>query len=180
MCLILPPQPRYMFNPCCADKNHCKNMAEEGHAGKILSATSKLRGVLKRKLGPVLRGSHWILDTCMGVQDPEGKTPVEKLDQLRGVSGQDGVHWTPSGYENMAKNISATIIRLQNGLIGKYRPPTDTASSFVSGSFFWRGFCSPIGSKLTKHPPCWSKASRDWTYRAKAPYSSSNRLHKYN
>ena len=71
MCIILPPQPRYLFNPCCADQSHCTNLPEEGHAGKILSATAKLRGVLKRKLGPALKGSHWVLDTCVGVQDPE-------------------------------------------------------------------------------------------------------------
>jgi len=49
--LIVPPQPRHLFDPCCVDRSHCTNMGDPSHAGTVLAANLKLRAVLKRKMG---------------------------------------------------------------------------------------------------------------------------------
>ena len=155
-------------------------MSASDHAAKMLAATTKLRSTLEKKVGPLFRGAHWVMDTCCGVHDPESKTPLAKLVELKQICGPDGVHLTSAGYSNLVGNFGATIIRLQNGLIGKFHPTPDTASTLVSGpstsgTFFWRGFSSPVGSRRPNHNPPWAKATRDWSYRARGPYD--NRPH---
>ena len=115
------------------------------------------------------------MDTCTGVHDPEQKTVAEKLSELKAVSAVDGVHWTAVGYKNMGRNLKAAVISLQNGLIGKNIGVRSSAGLSVSGgtsSHFWRGFCSPVGSRGQSHVQYKPKSTRSWSYRTKGPYDS--------
>jgi hypothetical protein len=64
---------------------------------------------------------------------------------LRDIFAPDGVHLTQESYSNMAQNISTHIeTRLSDKSTSEV-----SASVSVAGTgktFFWRGFCSPVGS----------------------------------
>ena len=173
--VVLPPQPRHLFKPCCEDKSHCSNMADKGHAAALLAKTFKLRHVLKKRLADQLGGQHWVMDTCSCVNDPGSMSMEDKLEALKKASASDGVHLAPSGYDCLAKNIAATVTMLQAGLIGGHNLQKSAGLSVSghSGVHFWRGFSSPVGSRRQSHVPAWAKHSREWSYRAKGPYEMS-------
>jgi hypothetical protein len=83
--LMLPPQPRYLFSPCCDNRAHCTNVGNPDYSEKLLSETIKLRSVLKRKVLSKKMSKVWILDTCTAVPNPEEKSSSEKLDLLSSV-----------------------------------------------------------------------------------------------
>ena len=175
-CLIIPPQPRYIYSPCCDAADHCTNMAAADHAATLLAAVMKLRGLLKRKLVTGGLGVFWVMDSCVYIGEEENQSFTEKLAGIKAVCAPDGVHWIKSGYNNLARNIVTTLIRLQNGLIGKPDSMTTTAGSLFSESrktHFWRGICSPIGSKAQSHVPSWAKVTRGWSHRAPGPYDAN-------
>jgi hypothetical protein len=170
---VIPPLPRYLYKGCCPDKGHCTNIGSQGHASRLLSATIKLRGVLKKKLGAGTVSNCWVMDTCCMTPDPDSKSQGEKLDSLHLVGATDGVHFTPDGYASIAKNICETIVRLQAGHLGKSPMSADTAGDYVSGTgarHFWRGFSSPVGSATTCKIPGWLKDSRMGMGRGRVPY----------
>ena len=86
MKIIVPPQPRYVFSPCCMDTAHCTNVGSPTHAEAIVSSTIRLRNILKRKLVGKVKGVFWVLDTYCWVDDPQDKQLPEKLSELKGVS----------------------------------------------------------------------------------------------
>jgi len=172
--LIVPPQPRYLYDPCCTDRTHCTNMGDAAHAGTILAANLKLRAVLKRKLGGAENGTIWIMDTCSSIKNP-GELPVpEKLTALKSASARDGVHLTDDGSKVFAANISDVIHKLQNGLLGKGHSASTGAAAvnFSGGGMrrFWRGFTSPVGSRGRGHQAAWQKAPKDRIYKNFGPY----------
>ena len=174
--IIIPPQPRYLFNGCCDNPAHCSNVNSKEHPTKLLSDTTKLRSLLKKGLKSSPIGQHWVMDTCACIPDPDRLCTEEKIAALRALSSKDGVHLSAKGYANMAENILATINRLQNGLIGKMSHPLCSAGPHVSGTrFLWRGFSSPVGSKHQSHLPNWMKAKRPPAYRPKGPYDPKSR-----
>ena len=89
----------------------------------------------------------WVLESlsCLGsVPD----SLADKLAGLRHSLGQDGVHLTDHGFNNLYRNMSqamATVLERRSKV-----SKDDTVSAapiFVSGgSFYWRGFTSPVGS----------------------------------
>lgn len=114
------------------------------------------------------------MDTCCAIPDPDSKTMADRSEGLKMVGGSDGVHLTIEGYRNMAKNISDTIVKLENGAMGKKVTGSVSAGVHVSGSssrVFWRGFSSPVGSKTASMATGWPKARRDWSHRSAGPYS---------
>ena len=148
-------------------------MVDPGHPQKLLAATVKLRAVLKKKVHAAAGGLCWVMDTCSCVPDPDQSSMTDMLLALKPLCAEDGVHLKPAGYTNLGRNIVATVIKLQNGMIGKYDSRTSvSAASSVTGpaNHFWRGFCSPVGSKGPCQTPNWAKAKRDWSYRPKGPY----------
>jgi hypothetical protein len=171
--VILPPQPRYLFSPCCGDRGHCTNVGTDGHADRILGATSKLRTVLKKRLLGRTAGLHWVTDTCSAVPESVQGNAAEKLQFLKGCSAQNGVHYTREGYVNIAKTISVTIQKLQTGDIGRAKN-SGASAVHVSGSgrrFFWRGFSSPVGSSLPVPGKAWNRPGKDRPHWAYSPYS---------
>jgi hypothetical protein len=157
--VIVPPAPRYLFSPCCENPSHCTNIGEESHAEKLLGETIALRSVLKKALLPRGLGRMWIVDTCYMVADVDDSTVTERLKCLKNLSSPDGVHFTVTGYNNMAENLSKSVADLQTGKVGKFRKNISAAPSLhVAGSaggekpsssaarYHWHGFNSPNGS----------------------------------
>jgi hypothetical protein len=149
--ISIPPLPRYIFNPCCQNVNHCTNLLEEGHGEKILNGVTKLRHILKKECAGMGVENHWILDGVGAVTGiPPGQSGGcnrEMLPEIQSVMATDGVHFRPDGNRNLAKAISAAITGMRDGSLSK----SGAASARVSGSvqkqheFFWRGFNSPVG-----------------------------------
>ena len=106
----------------------------------------------------------WIMDTCNCVVDAPSKTVLEKLDVLKKVCAADGVHLTAEGYCNAAKNISATLQRLQAGTLGKSSAMPRSAVAHVSDAaprHYWKGFSSPHGSLQKAASQSWGKFPKD-------------------
>jgi lysophospholipase L1-like esterase len=176
--IILPPQPRYLFSGCCEDSTHCTNLKKEGHGESVLSATLKLRGVLKKRLEKCLSIQYRILDTCGAIVDAPDKSVSTKLAELPGLMAKDGVHWTKEGYKNLASNVVLAVQRLQAGDTSK----TDTAASFTvagTGRHHWRGFTSPVGSKLPCSQHNWQKWAKGRPHQNHGPYPYKGRNAKH-
>jgi len=177
MRVMLPPQPRYLFNGCCRSAGHCTNIGTEGYASKILGDTIALRAMLKKILLPKLahKGKFWIMDSCAALVDPAGMAVPERLKALSEVCAFDGVHQTVGGYQNIATNIVSSISDLTKGTIGR---PTlsvqGTSAVSVSGGlrrFTWHGFHSPNGARAPPAHAHLKRNDRDRIHRNFSPYS---------
>jgi hypothetical protein len=148
LCIIMPPNPRYVFSGCCKDRSHSTNLGSENYSAQILEATLHFRKILKTSLvGSEELGRFWVMDTlsCVGSIPP----PMpEKLEAVRLAIGPDGVHFTECGKFHMFNSLAKTIIGLQDGTVGKPPKPAEAAASVsVPGrKFYWRGFNSDRGS----------------------------------
>ena len=171
--LVVPPQPRYLFSPCCSERSHCSNVGVGTHAEGLLAGCFRLRAILKRRL---LTGSAnippWVMDTCCSVYGSE-KTVVEKLEVLKRVSASDGVHFTAEGNGNVAKNICETLEKLQSGNLGKTLSLSRAVAVPKAGTeirHVWRGFSSPVGSLKRSASQSWGKFPKDRAQRDSQPY----------
>ena len=167
--VVFPPQPRYLFNGCCNDDTHCTNLKKEGFSESMLKTTIKLRTLLKKKLESKRSGPYRVMDTCAAVPEPAAKSVNDKLTELPAVSAKDGVHLTKVGYVNMTANLVHAIGMVQEGHTGKIG---SAAVSYVTGSgrHHWRGFTSPVGSKLAGHQHGMHKWERSRPHHNHGPY----------
>ncbi len=154
LCIIMPPNPRYVFSGCCKDRSHSTNLGSDNYSAQILEATLHFRKILKTSLaGSEELGRFWVMDTlsCLSSIPP---TMPEKLEAVRLAIGPDGVHFTESGRFHMFNNLSKTIIGLQDSTVGKPPKPAEAGASVsVPGrKFYLRGFKSDRGS--TSRPNC--------------------------
>jgi len=170
--ILIPPLPRYLFSGCCENPLHCVNVKENSHAETLLSATSRLRTSLKRKLAETVPGTTWVMESCSVLIEAAELTIVEKLSKLRTVYGTDGVHLRPEGTENLSKNIIGTIKKFEQGVVGRIPFENRSAAVSISGEanrHYWKGFASPVGSN--KHPKqSWAKYPREKDHRQFGPY----------
>jgi hypothetical protein len=148
LCLIMPPNPRYVYNGCCTDSSHSTNLGKEGYPAQILESALHFRKILKTALvGSEEMGRFWVTDTlaCLG-NIPASMS--EKLEAIRLAIGHDGVHFTEFGRFHVFNSLAKTIIGLQEGTVGKPPVPAEAAASIsVTGRrFYWRGFSSDRGS----------------------------------
>lgn len=178
-CVVIPPQPRYMFSPCCGDTKHCTNLQSQNHPEVILNCTNKLRAVLKARLARSLPGLYWVTDTCSSIPEDSQKATQDRVVGLRQVSAPDGVHLTAEGYRNIGKSIVSAVARLQSGQRGPRAQSSVTAVDSVTGAggvnrYFWRGFCSPVGSTRPVAGKNWQKFSREKSSRGYMPYVKRN------
>jgi hypothetical protein len=142
--IIVPPQPRYIFNGCCNEPTHSTNVGEPSHSEKLLSSLISLRARLKKTLASKIDKTFWLADSCCQVGEAAATPVAAKLAKLRTLCHPDGVHFTPEGDRNSAKNIASYVNALNDG------SRKTTAASLFSGKnsvHFWRGFSSPIGSR---------------------------------
>jgi hypothetical protein len=172
--VVIPPQPRYLYSPCCSDRSHCCNVGLESHAETLLAGCFRLRSILKRKL--TASGSvapPWVMDSCCCVPNAPGCTVTEKLVVLKRVSAKDGVHFSPEGNTNVAKNICETLSLLQTGTLGKRDVLSRSAAVAISGTeprHFWKGFSSPVGSVKKTSNQSWGKFPKDRSHGNNVPY----------
>jgi hypothetical protein len=106
LCIIMPPNPRYVFSGCCKDRSHSTNLGSDNYSAQILEATLHFRKILKTALvGSEELGRFWVMDTlsCLGSIPP---TMPEKLEVVRLAIGPDGVHFTESGRLHMFTNLA--------------------------------------------------------------------------
>jgi len=171
--VVIPPQPRYLFAPCCSDRSHCSNVGQGSHAETLLAGCFRLRAILKRKM--VASGSQnppWVMDTCCSVPNAPECTVVEKLSVLKRVSSHDGVHLTSEGNSNVAKNICDTLANIQTGMLGKKIVLSRSSAVPLAGAepnFFWKGFNSPVGSSK-RLSQSWGKFPREKPHGNSTPY----------
>jgi hypothetical protein len=148
LCLIMPPNPRYVYNGCCTDRSHSTNLGSEGYSAQILESALHFRKILKTALvGSEELGHFWVTDTLACLGSIPASMP-EKLEAIQLAIGQDGVHFTEFRRFHVFNSLAKTIIGLQEGTAGKQPKPAEAAASIsVTGRrFFWRGFSSDRGS----------------------------------
>jgi hypothetical protein len=108
-CVIVPPLPRMVFSRCCNDKNHCSNANKEDYQECLLTGFIKQRNDLIR---------HWVhfglkdfkvLDSCCVTScSPTANIP-ERLECLRKVTRDDGIHFNTEGYKNLASRAIGCV-----------------------------------------------------------------------
>jgi hypothetical protein len=151
----VPPLPRYLFNSCCNNPQHCSNLLNEDHVEKMLNGVSHLRAVFKAE--SIKKGvrNHWILDgagTMAGIEvGSSGGSNRELIPEMRQAVAVDSVHLSPEGYRRLAKAIVTAVVGIREGRLTK---SFANASSVTGGhqspklDFFWRGFSSPVGDAI--------------------------------
>ncbi len=135
-CIIVPPLPRYLFSRCCSDSGHCTNAGDKDFSENLLSGFILQRNELIRSLVQNRLTNFKVLDVCCATTCTTTSNLSERLNALRGVLAEDGVHLTPNGYNNLAKR---TISCLKTLL-------TEKPKVAKKHTFFWRGYRSPHGS----------------------------------
>jgi hypothetical protein len=153
--IVIPPLPRHLYTGCCSNKKHCTNIKNEDYELSLLQATTHFRPVLKECLLKQGVDRFFVVDgvgALLGVP-PGGNrgAPVEILRELSSYCAADGVHYTEVGYSNLAKTIVEAARGVSDGTLTKTRSEDKNCISGKSGtnSYFWRGFCSPVGARLS-------------------------------
>ncbi len=103
---LLCPQPRYLFDGCCATEDHCTIPTKKDHVEKMMGSIIHLRDTLKKRVGDYLKGPLWITDSCRASNVKCDRTARERAESLQAVSAPDGVHLKPEGYHYYAKSVS--------------------------------------------------------------------------
>ena len=124
----------------------------------LVGAGLRLRARMKKRYRDSGLQSYWVADTCCALAEATGLMAPERAVALKRVGMPGGVHFTPQGYYNFALSIVSSVQALDKKKVGK-----DAVLTLVSGSgkrHHWRGFNSPVGSRI-KHSSCsLSKSAR--------------------
>jgi hypothetical protein len=115
-CVIVPPLPRYLFQRCCNDSSHCTNAGEQNFPETLLSGFIQQRNELIRCLVQNGLTNFKVLDVCCATTCTTTSNLPDRINGLRNVFAEDGVHLTPNGYNNLAKR---TISCLKTLLVEK-------------------------------------------------------------
>jgi hypothetical protein len=140
--LIVPPLPRYLFAGCCEQKDHCKNVSEQNHPRKLLSDIIGMRNSLKKQVIGCGVSNVWVLDACCVTGCKNTANIDQRLESLKAVMASDNVHYLSEGYASLVENCTAALQAHGTGEVV-------TKHSSKAVQFFWRGFRSPIGAKMT-------------------------------
>ncbi len=148
--LLIPPQPRYLFDSCCADPEHGTNLSKEGYKELILGNLTRIRNLMKQ--GLIRRGvkNFWVLDSFAIVGQAKMADHEEIINNLQVISSDDGVHFSLLGYQNLSDEINKSVVDLLEGKIGQAKQKTPSGHP-KPGRFFWRGFVSRNGSQTHRH-----------------------------
>jgi hypothetical protein len=146
--IIVPPLPRYLYTPCCNNRKHSTNFKEEGYELNMLHATTHFRPLLKETVTKMGAERFFVLDGVgglLGVPAGENRGAAsEILRELKNSCGTDGVHFTEVGYANLTRTIISAFAGIRAGTLTKSAVGKQGISGH-HGSFFWRGFVSPVG-----------------------------------
>jgi hypothetical protein len=103
--VIVPPLPRYLFSGCCKQTGYSTNISEPGHSSTLLSDTIGLRNHLKKFVVGLGIKRCLVLDSCCVADCPTTANTLSRLEALKKVCVQDGVHFTAEGYNNLVSSI---------------------------------------------------------------------------
>ncbi len=137
--ILVPPLPRYLFTGCCNQPGHSTNTSAPGYSSTLLSDTIGLRNLLKKFVVGLGIKRCLVMDSCCVADCPATASPVTRLDALKKVCAQDGVHFSPDGYRNLVDSI----LRCDSLLSVKSKIATAAKQCH-----YWRGFKSSRGSAL--------------------------------
>ena len=145
--IIVPPQPRYLFDGCCNDPEHCAGVGGEEYKELNLANLTRVRNVMKSEL--LARGvkNFWVLDSFAIVGDVKHADHEVVLNHLALISKDDGVHYTDFGYSTLAAEIGKSMEDLIAGRIGRAATQHPDGSPKIK-RFFWKGFYSCHGSNV--------------------------------
>ncbi len=101
--IIIPPLARYIFSRCCDDASHCTNADEKDFSEKLLSGLILQRNELIKSLVQHGLTNFKFLDVGCVTPGAPTASVSEKLADLKKVTAGDGVHFTGTGYQNMAQ-----------------------------------------------------------------------------
>ncbi len=116
----------------------CTVAPGRGHSSYIYTI---LATTLVEEESSVLVGSSKVLDVCCVTQCTTTASILERLKEFRNVFAEDGIHYTPNGYNNLAKRTIGCLRTLL----------TEKPKVVKKHTFFWRGYRSPHGS-LANNP----------------------------
>jgi len=150
--LFLSPMPRYLFNGCCADVEHCVGVDTSEYVHALLHDTLALRGICKNALLRMNIERFWVPD-LVGKLLPACNGIPEIAIGYKEISAADGVHFTNTGYEKITDSILECS---KNLLVKSVASSVPSLSAPVNPgkqrSYYWRGFLSPVGSERPKKP----------------------------
>jgi hypothetical protein len=135
--VVVPPLPRYLFSGCCKQAGHSANVNMDGHSKRLLMDTISLRNNLKKFVSNLGLSVCRVIDTCC-VTDCTTTADIDsRIEAVKKVSAQDGVHFTSAGYDHLVKSI----VSMTAGVAKNEANATKSVRSH-----FWRGFRSTVGS----------------------------------
>jgi hypothetical protein len=147
--ILIPPLPRYLYTGCCSSKSHCTNRSNEDYELSLLQATTHFRPLLKDTLLRLGLEKFYVIDgigAVLGVPPGENRgAPIEILKELTPFYAPDGVHLLENGYANMSRTIVAAVAGIASGTLLKPKQSPNISGKNSGGSYFWRGFISPVG-----------------------------------
>ena len=146
--IVIPPQPRYIFESCCADPEHGTNLGNEGYKEMILGNLSRIRNLMKHELLKREVKNFWVLDSFSIVGGAKLSDYEVVVNNLAVITADDGVHFSLLGYQNLSDEITKAVGDLLSGKIGNVKTRNVEGKP---GRFFWRGFHSRIGSVVHPH-----------------------------
>ncbi len=134
LAVIIPPLPRYLFTRCCSDADHCTNANDKNFSAKLLTNFVQLRNELIKQLVSEGITNFKVMDLCCVTNCSLTANTASRLEELKKVTASDGVHFTGTGYTNLAKRCSDCL----KTLLGSMCNPKGKKA--VPVTFFWRGF----------------------------------------
>ncbi len=138
-CVLVPPMPRYLFDPCCNNTTHCTNLGKQGYGEQLLSCLTSIRNKLIKAVNDSGLKRVRILDSCPSIELSVGDNTVSRIEKLRKVTAPDGIHFARTGYVNIVKNCVTCFSTIA---------ARDVPSAFADRqrTHYWRGFKSLVGA----------------------------------
>ncbi len=114
--VVIPPFPMYLFSGCCKQAGHSPNLNMDGHSKRLLTDTICLRNSLKKFVCNLGLMDCRVIDTCC-VTDCNVTSDIDsRIEALKKVTTQDGVHFLATGYDHLVTNIVRTSAGMVNAM----------------------------------------------------------------
>ncbi len=107
------PNPRYLYNGCCNDDEHCIGVNTEEYVHTLLKDTLSLRAVCKKGILEFGKKDIWVPD-LVGKMLPACNGISEQALGWKQIAAADGVHLVQSRYDKMAAAITVCVESLLN------------------------------------------------------------------
>jgi hypothetical protein len=118
----------------------------------MLDGLTRLRAILKKQIVSVGLDKAWVGEGVRDLVPPSVEDKDDIIVCLRESCAADGVHFTDEGYATLASNIHR-LLEERFVKCGESVPAAVSVSGRGGwpGSFYWRGFLSPVGSTRPKN-----------------------------